>query len=65
MVTRDEGAMVTREEGPRRPSAENDAPDCPLERLKGSAHRYAMPFEPVAIKDWEALDDTVKPRGGS
>ena len=27
----------------------------PLQRLKGSVGKYELPFEPVGIKDWEAM----------
>lgn len=56
---------MTREKGLQRSSAEGDAPDSPLERLKGSVREYTMPLEPVAVVDWEALDDAAAPRGDS
>ncbi|MFC7091851.1 hypothetical protein ACFQH5_20100 [Halomonas salifodinae] len=57
--------MMTREKGLQRSSAEGDAPDSPLEQLKGSVREYTMPLEPVAVDDWEALDDAAAPRGDS
>ena len=27
----------------------------PLQRLKGSVGKYELPFEPVGVDDWEAL----------
>lgn len=27
----------------------------PLQRLKGSVSKYELPFEPVGIDDWEAM----------
>lgn len=57
---------MTREDGEQVPNAEGDAAGGPLERLKGSVHEYHEPFDPVSVKDWEALgleDDTATPRG--
>lgn len=27
----------------------------PLQRLKGSVGKYELPFEPVSVDDWEAI----------
>tara|TARA_R110002124_G_scaffold247793_1_gene412907 strand:+ start:329 stop:511 length:183 start_codon:yes stop_codon:yes gene_type:complete len=27
----------------------------PLQRLKGSVGKYELPFEPLGIEDWEAM----------
>lgn len=49
-------AMMTREDGSQQFNADGDDSVITLERLTCSVHEYAMPFEPVGIEDWEALD---------
>lgn len=47
---------MTQEDGPQQSNADGGGSDSTLERLTGSVHEYAMPFESVGIEDWEALD---------
>lgn len=36
-------------------SSDVKANGSPLQRLKGSVGKYELPFEPIGVDDWEAM----------